>query len=401
MSAVVHLELHTGDLVEASAFYARVAAAGRAERIETAHGSYRRSGSAASWAAASSSAMSPARCGSPTSGSSASAPPPSGRARSARRCCSPRGRAGRAGAASCPARRAASWRSGNGERSGPASVHMAATTIPADRAPPRRAARALLSHARLGARRGGRAPGGAGPRLARTAEVRGAQRAALVAVHDRHQRLPDDDRAPAQARAADRLRPAVRSTRRPGSAARRVRLGRALPRRAARRRDGRARGSLRPARERGAGVHRRAPASARAPARGADPARRARLLRPRGRRHARRRRPRRSIPPSSARAGPSRSGSPQQSQQATLRALGDDRCARWSASSSTRGSARTSTPSSDARRGRPIGDAARADLVSRPRGRRGLPRSPAVADDLAPAGHPGERPAGVRQLRVG
>ena len=62
---------------------------------------------------------------------------------------------------------------------------------------------------------------------------RAAARCAL-AVHDRHQHLPERDRAAAQARAADRLRPArpTRTTAR--RAARRVGLDRALPRRDAR-----------------------------------------------------------------------------------------------------------------------------------------------------------------------
>src|SRR5262245_5995298 len=51
----------------------------------------------------------------------------------------------------------------------------------ADRAVPRRAARALLPHARLGPRRGGRAPGRHAAGLARAAEVRGAELAPLVA----------------------------------------------------------------------------------------------------------------------------------------------------------------------------------------------------------------------------
>ena len=46
------------------------------------------------------------------------------------------------------------------------------------------------------------------------ATVRGPQLAALVAVHDRHQQLPEPDRAAAQARAADRLRPGDRPPRR-------------------------------------------------------------------------------------------------------------------------------------------------------------------------------------------
>ena len=68
---------------------------------------------------------------------------------------------------------------------------------------------------------------GAGP-------VRGPQLAAVVALHDRHQRLPEGDRAAAQARAPGRLRPGGRPARRPGRAARRVGLDRAVPGRAAR-----------------------------------------------------------------------------------------------------------------------------------------------------------------------
>ena len=93
---------------------------------------------------------------------------------------------------------------------------------------PGRAARALLPDARLGPRRRGRAPGRAAAGLARPGPVRGAQLAALVAVHDRHQHLPERDRAAPQARAADRLRPGHRSARRAGRADRRVGLGRAL-----------------------------------------------------------------------------------------------------------------------------------------------------------------------------
>ena len=42
--------------------------------------------------------------------------------------------------------------------------------------------------------------------MARAGAIRGAQLAALVALHDRDQHLPERDRTPAQARAADRLR---------------------------------------------------------------------------------------------------------------------------------------------------------------------------------------------------
>ena len=151
-----------------------------------------------------------------------------------------------------------------------------------------RAPRPLLPDARLGARRRGRAAGGAAARLARAAEVRGPQLAALLALPDRHQHLPGRDRAAPEAGAADRLRPARRSARRRRRAARRVGLDRALPGRDARAR-GRlrgARGALRAARGGRARLHRRAAAPAGQPARGADPARGARLLR---RRRSRRR----------------------------------------------------------------------------------------------------------------
>ena len=136
---------------------------------------------------------------------------------------------------------------------------------PARRAPPRGAARPLLPHARLGRGRRGRAPGDAAARLARAAAVRGPQLAARLALQDRDQRLPERDRAAAQARAADRLRAGRRPSRRPRRAARRVGVGRALPGRAAgaRGRARRARGALRAARERRARVHRGAPAPAR------------------------------------------------------------------------------------------------------------------------------------------
>ena len=61
-----------------------------------------------------------------------------------------------------------------------------------------RASGPLLSHARLGPRRRGRAAGGAAARLARAGEVRGPQLAALVALHDRHQHLAERDRASAR-----------------------------------------------------------------------------------------------------------------------------------------------------------------------------------------------------------
>ena len=83
------------------------------------------------------------------------------------------------------------------------------------------------------------------------------------------------------------------------------------------------------------------------PARGADPARGARLLGPGGRRDARDDASPRSTARCSAPARRSTSRLPEQSQQATLRALGDERAAASSSSAtSTRGSAATSTPSS-------------------------------------------------------
>ena len=82
------------------------------------------------------------------------------------------------------------------------------------RALPPRAARALLPDARLGLRRRRRAAGRVAARLARARALRGPQLAALVALHDRHQHLPDPDPAPAEARAAGRLRPGDRPARR-------------------------------------------------------------------------------------------------------------------------------------------------------------------------------------------
>ena len=128
---------------------------------------------------------------------------------------------------------------------------------------------------------------------------------------DRDQHLPRPDRPAAQARAADRLRPRLGPARRPGDAARRIGLDRALPGRAARA-AGRARGTrgaLRAARERRAGVRRGAPAPAGTPARGADHARGARLLGQGGRGGARDDGRRRSTARSSARARRSTSDS--------------------------------------------------------------------------------------------
>ena len=59
------------------------------------------------------------------------------------------------------------------------------------RALPPGAARALLPDARLGPRRRGRAAGRAAARVARAGALRGPQLAALVALHDRHEHLPE------------------------------------------------------------------------------------------------------------------------------------------------------------------------------------------------------------------
>src|SRR3954469_19871107 len=83
------------------------------------------------------------------------------------------------------------------------------------RTPPRRAARPLLSHARLGPGRRGRPPGRPAARLARAVALRGAKLAALLAVPDRDQRVAHCHRAPAPADAADRPRAARRSPRPP------------------------------------------------------------------------------------------------------------------------------------------------------------------------------------------
>ena len=146
-----------------------------------------------------------------------------------------------------------------------------------------RAARALLPHARIGARRRGRAAGGVAARLARAAGVRGAQLAALLALPHRDQRLPEHDRAPARAGAADELRPGrpirtATNRRSPSpSGSSRTRTSSSVWRRL--RGAGRA---LRAARERRAGVRRGAAAAPGAPARDPRHARGARLLGARG-----------------------------------------------------------------------------------------------------------------------
>src|SRR5207247_227077 len=143
-----------------------------------------------------------------------------------------------------------------------------------DGSPRARAARALLPHARLTPRRGGRAPGDAPPRVAPSRRLRGPQLLPRLALQDRDERLPalgDAPRSPADA---------ARARRDPGGAA-----PAALPRRAARRarrRRGEPGRALRPAGERPARVPRRDPAPAAAPAGGAPATRRARLVDERG-----------------------------------------------------------------------------------------------------------------------
>ncbi len=148
------------------------------------------------------------------------------------------------------------------------------------RALPARAARPLLPDARLGRIDADDAMQDTTLRAWRALErFEGRSSLRSLAVHDRHQHLPDADPAPPQARAAGRLRSRrpTRSTG-PGEPVIETRLDRAVPGHRARGRAGRSRGPLRAAREHRAGVHRRAPAPAGLPARGPDPARGAGLL---------------------------------------------------------------------------------------------------------------------------
>ena len=150
----------------------------------------------------------------------------------------------------------------------------------------------------------------------------------------------------------------------------------------------RARGALRAARERRARVHRGAPAPAGQPARGADPARGARLLgQARSRSRSRRRSPR-STARCSARATTVDERLPEQSQQATLRSLGDEGLREVVDALRRRlGAGRRRRGRRDADRGRDVRDAAAADLVRRPR----RDRRPSW-----PAGRCRARGAGVR-----
>ena len=86
------------------------------------------------------------------------------------------------------------------------------------------AAAALLPDARLLPRRRGRRAGDAAPRVARRGPVRGAQLAADLALHRRHQRLPARDRAARAAAGPGRPGAGRRPGGRAGSAADRDRL---------------------------------------------------------------------------------------------------------------------------------------------------------------------------------
>ena len=79
-------------------------------------------------------------------------------------------------------------------------------------------------------------PGRAAARLARAAALRGPQLAAVLALQDRDERVPQRDRAPAEGRVLPMdFGPAADPHDGAGRAARRVGLGRAVPRRRPRR----------------------------------------------------------------------------------------------------------------------------------------------------------------------
>ena len=167
--------------------------------------------------------------------------------------------------------------------------------------------------------------------------VRGPQLAALVAVHDRHQRLAARPRGAQAARAAGWQRPRGRSTRAARRAAGRAALARALSGRAP---------ALRGPRGRRARVRRGAPAPAAQPARGAAPARRARLQRPGDRRDPRRpRSPRRTARCSGRARSSSASARPARSRRCCGRSA-TIAPASSSPASSMRGTAPTSRRSS-------------------------------------------------------
>ena len=169
----------------------------------------------------------------------------------------------------------------------PRSARRRGRVRAADRALPPRASAALLPDRRLPAGRRGPAPGDVAGGVEGARAVRGPLLAPGVAVHDRHQPLPQRHARPRPPATGGGRRRVGRAPRRER---RRDRVARAVPRRADRggpRRCARPRCALR-----GQGVGRarvrvRAPAPGTPPAGGAGPARRARLPRRRGRRDAR------------------------------------------------------------------------------------------------------------------
>ena len=279
---------------------------------------------------------------------------------------------------------------------------------PARRGAPRAAPRPLLPDARLAPRRRGRAPGHAAPRLAQALRVRRPELARHVALPDRDERLPGHDRPAAAAHACARPRPGDHADVRHRAAARRVGLGRAVPRRRARRsrRLRRAGCPLRAARSGRARLHRRAPAPSGDAARGSDPPRGARLLGPGGGGFARHHR----------RLGEQRAAArpPDARRPAARAAASRRRCARSATSasacssrpSSTRGRAATSkrcgrcsrrTPSSRCRRGRSGGTG--AETLAALRGRLASASAPNRGRSSARAnGQPADR---VLQARRG
>ena len=184
--------------------------------------------------------------------------------------------------------------------------------------------------------------------MARAAALRGAKLAALLAVPDRDQRVPDRGRAPAQADAADRPRPARRSPRPPGTPLVESTWVEPYPDERLGLEDGRAgpRGPLRAPRGRRAGLRRGAAAPAAQPARRAHPARGAGLLGPGDRRGARddgrRGQQRHAARPQDGRRAPARRAAsrPPCARSAT------SACARSSRATWTPWRAATSTPSS-------------------------------------------------------
>ena len=202
--------------------------------------------------AASSSAAPGARCGCRTSRSTTSSGSPTAHGSSARRCCSSRARARPAGAAlsrrpravrspsgSQRHRSAIGWwsdelRSQDVDDANERELLEAARRGDEDAygrlvAPTERSFTPIATGCSARCRRRGRAAGGIAPRLARPAPVRGPKLVPVLALHDRDQRLSEGDRAAPDAGAPDRLRPGRRSPRRPGGAARRVGVGGPVP----------------------------------------------------------------------------------------------------------------------------------------------------------------------------